>query len=57
MIITYEAEAKASHLPSFYGTIDVWPNWRLAENSWINYSGGPSDCLWIVPGTIDPMED
>lgn len=39
-----------------YGTgyIDVW-DWP--PRPYEDYTYGPSDCLWIVPGTIDPMED
>lgn len=41
---------------SVFLNISVWYSYQTAA-IWCEGEQGPSTCLWIVPGTIDPLED
>jgi hypothetical protein len=57
MIITYHTDIfYGQHEIYSYGTIKPWTDYDCTVVIPEYHSHRPSDCLWIVPGTIDPME-
>lgn len=42
--------------PERFGSCIVQDHYDSAAAA-MNIDRSPSECLWIVPGTIDPMED